>query len=125
MQDTQSAVGAGDPVSSAYALISARVDDTNVFDDGGRKLGTLHAIHFDAPSGRIEYAVLSIGGFLGLGQGFHPVPFRTLIFDGKLGGYIVALSKAVLDGGPSYRPDNAPTWDAAYVRRLSDYFASV
>ncbi|CAA9522077.1 MAG: hypothetical protein AVDCRST_MAG91-2264 [uncultured Sphingomonadaceae bacterium] len=113
------------PLAGSYPLISARVDDVSVYDVDGRKLGTFHAAHIHRNTGQIEYAVLSIGGFLGLGQNYHPVPFRTLRFDEKLGGYIVAISKALLDGGPSYRPDNAPTWDAAYARRLTDYYASV
>lgn len=113
------------PLAGSYPLFSARVDDVSVYDVDGRKLGTFHAAHIHRNTGRIEYAVLSIGGFLGLGQNYHPVPFRTLRFDEKLGGYIVAISKALLDGGPSYRPDNAPTWDAAYARRLTDYYASV
>lgn len=112
-------------LAGAYPLISARVDDTSAFDIDGRKLGSLHAIHFHRATGQVEYALLSLGGFLGLGQSYHPVPFRTLRFDEKLGGYVVAITKALLDGGPSYRPDNAPTWDAAYARRLTDYYASV
>ena len=115
----------GGNLAGSYPLISARVDDTLVYDVDGRKLGALHAVHIHRDSGRVEYALLSLGGFLGLGQSYHPVPFRTLRFDEKLGGYVVAISKALLDGGPSYRPDNAPTWDAAYARRLTDYYASV
>jgi len=108
-----------------YPLISAKMDDVTVYDVDGRKIGAFHAAHIHRQSGLVEYAVLSIGGFLGLGQSYHPVPFRTLRYDEKLGGYIVAVTKALLDGGPSYRPDNAPTWDAAYARRLTDYYASV
>ncbi|HZF44310.1 MAG TPA: PRC-barrel domain-containing protein [Sphingomonadaceae bacterium] len=121
----QNSSGAEQPLAGSYPLISARIDDMSVFDVDGRKIGSFHAAHIDRNSGRIEFALLSIGGFLGLGQSYHPVPFGTLRFDEKLGGYVVAISKALLDGGPSYRPDNAPTWDAAYARRLSDYYASV
>lgn len=112
-------------LAGTYPLISARVDDTLTYDVDGRKIGALHAVHIHRVTGQVEYALLSLGGFLGLGQSYHPVPFRTLRFDEKLGGYVVAISKALLDGGPSYRPDNAPTWDAAYAKRLTDYYASV
>jgi len=118
-----SAANSGTP--GTYPLISARMDDVTVFDIDGRKIGNFHAAHIHRQTGLVEYAVLSIGGFLGLGQSYHPVPFRTLRYDEKLGGYIVAVTKALLDGSPSYRPDNAPTWDAAYARRLTDYYASV
>ena len=116
---------AAQPLAGSYRLISARVDDVDVFDVDGRKLGSFHAAHIHRDTGLIEFAVLSIGGFLGLGQSYHPVPFRTLRFDEKFAGYVVAISKALLDGGPSYRPDNAPAWDAAYAKRLTDYYASV
>ncbi len=119
-----SSTGSGD-LAGSYKLISARVDDTSVYDADGRKLGSLHAVHIDRQKGQVEYALLSIGGFLGLGQSYHPVPFRTLRFDEKLDGYVVAITKTLLDGGPSYRPDNAPKWDAAYTRRLTDYYTSV
>ena len=125
MNDATSSSGSGSDQQGTYPLISARVDDTLVFDVDARKLGALHAVHIHRVTGQVEYALLSLGGFLGLGQSYHPVPFRTLRFDEKLGGYVVAISKALLDGGPSYRPDNAPTWDAAYARRLTDYYASV
>lgn len=120
------APGASDgALAGSYPLITGRIDDISVHDVDGRKLGTFHAAHIHRSTGKIEYAVLSLGGFLGLGQSYHPVPFHKLRFDEKLGGYVVSISKALLDGGPSYRPDNAPTWDAAYARRLSDYYASV
>lgn len=125
MIEKQSNGGSGPHEAGTYPLISARVDDIAIFDLDARKIGSFHAAHIHRISGQIEFAVLSLGGFLGLGQSYHPVPFRTLRFDEKLGGYVVVVSKAMLDGSPSYRPDNAPTWDAAYARRLTDYYASV
>lgn len=125
MTDASQSKGSGDNLAGSYPLISARVDDVTIYDVDGRKLGALHAVHINRDTGLVEYALLSLGGFLGLGQSYHPVPFRTLRYDEKVGGYIVAITKALLDGGPSYRPDNAPKWDAAYARRLTDYYASV
>jgi hypothetical protein len=118
----EAAAASGDTGEGLYRLMSARVDDTNVYDTDGRKLGTLYSVHIDRPSGRVEYAVLSFGGFLGLGQSFHPVPFRVLSVNEERGGYTVHIGKQMLQGGPSYRPDTAPTWDASYARRVSDYY---
>ncbi len=103
-------------------LISARVDDTNVYDAAGRKLGQVYTFHIHAASGQVEYAVLSLGGFLGLGQSYHPVPFGLLTMNADRSGYTIAADKSLLDGAPSYRPDSAPVWDAAYARRISDYY---
>ena len=108
--------------TTPYRLVSALVDDTAAYDADGKKLGSVYSFHIDRRSGQVEYAVLSFGGFLGLGQSYHPIPFGALSVDEGLGGYRVNLPKAVLDGGPSYRPDSAPTWNAAYAERVSSYF---
>ncbi len=104
-------------------LISARVDDTPVFDSSGRKIGSVYSFHIGREDGRVRYAVISVGGLLGLGQSYHPVPFELLRVNQERGGYIMAIDTATLDGGPSYRPDTAPQWDAAYARRVSNYYA--
>jgi hypothetical protein len=103
-------------------LISARVDDTPVYDREGGKLGTIYTFHINRWSGQVDYAVLSFGGFLGLGQSYHPVPFGLLEVNQEKGGYTVKVDRSVLDGSPNYRPDSAPVWDLAYARRISDYY---
>lgn len=103
-------------------LMSARVDDTPVYDGRGHKLGMLYSVHIERHRGQVEYAVISFGGLLGLGQSYHPVPFRLLQVNQEKGGYTVAVDKTMLDGGPSYRPDNAPQWDAEYARRVTSYY---
>jgi len=104
-------------------LISALVDDTPVYDVRGHKLGTIYSFHIGREDGQVKFAVISFGGLLGLGQSYHPVPFELLRVNQEKGGYTAAVDKTILDGGPSYRPDNAPQWDAAYARRVSNYYA--
>lgn len=104
-------------------LITARVDDTPVYDQSGRKLGSLFSFHIDRHQGQVQYAVISFGGFLGLGQSYHPIPFRLLQVNQEKGGYTVAVDKTMLDGGPSYRPDNAPRWDDSYAQRIDSYYS--
>src|SRR3712207_9565213 len=109
------------PREGLHRLMSARVDDTNIFDRNGRKLGTLHSVHIDRPSGQIEYAVLSIGGFLGLGPRYYPVPFRALSVNEEGGGYTVKNGKEKLQGGPRPPPDTAPRWGAGFARPRPGY----
>ena len=59
-------------------LISALVDDTTVYGPDGRKLGSLYSFHIERQRGQVEYAVISTGGLLGLGQAYHPIPFALL-----------------------------------------------
>ena len=72
------------------------------FARDGRKLGSVHSFIVDKPTGQVAYAVLSFGGFLGLGQKY--------------------VDKALLEGSPSYRPDDAPEFNEAYGERISTYY---
>ena len=56
----------------------------------------------DKVTGQVAYAVMSFGGFLGLGQSYHPLPWRLLTYDTKVGGYVVDLDKERLQDAPSY-----------------------
>jgi hypothetical protein len=116
MAATQNAAG-------TRPLISARVDDTLVYDGAGHKIGSIYSFHIERSRGQVEYAVISVGGLLGLGQSYHPIPFGLLEVNQEKGGYTIAFDKSVLDGSPSYRPDTAPEWDADYGRRIASYYA--
>ena len=76
----------------------------------------------DKITGQVAYAVMSFGGFLGLGDSYHPLPWKALTYDVKLGGYVVDLDKDRLEGAPSYRSGEDPFADPAFGPRLSDYY---
>lgn len=90
----------------ASSTISSRdVDGTNVYSPTGDKLGSIDHIMIDKTSGNVAYAVLGFGGFLGMGEGHHPVPWRKLRYDTERGGYVTDITKEQLEGAP-VRPDN-------------------
>ena len=90
------------PGASSRRLISAdRVQGTPVFDQAGAKLGHIEDILLHKESGRVAYAVMSYGGFLGAGERYHPLPWSMLTYDVDRNGYVVPLNKAMLDGAPT------------------------
>ena len=91
----------------------------------GDRLGTIDRLILDAPSGRVAFVILSTGGFLGLGQSYHPIPWRALRYDPASGGYTVSIDRRLLEGAPSFRPDSAPVFDQAYGRRVTDYYRPI
>ncbi|MBN9016836.1 MAG: PRC-barrel domain-containing protein [Rhizobiales bacterium] len=109
------------PVNS---LIGAdKVEGTAVYDPTGERLGAVHDVMIDKVSGRVAYAVLSFGGFLGIGENYHPLPWNALKYDTELGGYVVGLSREQLEGGPTYDEGEEPAWgDRAYEKRVHDYY---
>jgi hypothetical protein len=89
-----------------HQLISTRrVEGTSVYNLHGEKLGTVHSVMLEKQSGRAAYALMSFGGFLGVGEIAHPIPWEMLTYDEKRDGYIVDLSREQLDKAPAFRLD--------------------
>jgi hypothetical protein len=104
-------------------IAGSKVADTAVYDTHGNKLGTVEDVMIDKETGRIAYAVMSFGGFLGIGDRHHPLPWSTLRYDRELGGYVVNLDQRQLEGAPAYAADEAVEWnDEVWGRRVHDYY---
>ena len=106
------------------SLISAeKVQGTAVYNTQGDRLGDVYDVMIDKRSGKIAYAVMSFGGFLGMGNDYHPLPWNTLKYDTRQGGYIVGLTKEQLEGAPRFAQSETPAWgDRAYEQRIHDYY---
>ncbi|MDO7844029.1 PRC-barrel domain-containing protein [Sphingomonas immobilis] len=100
---------------------SNRADAMKVKSRDGDSVGSVHAFMIDKRSGRTLYAVLAIGGFLGIGKAFYPLPFGLLSFDATSDTYVVTIDRRVLEGGPSWA-NTAPVFDQAYADRVAKYY---
>ena len=70
------------------------------------------------------YAVMSFGGFLGLGKSCHPLPWHVLTYDPGRGGYVVDLDKDRLRAAPSFTEGDSPDWgDRAWAGGIDAYYA--
>ena len=116
--------GTDDIKNTASHLIGAnQVQDTPVYSLSGEELGYVKDVMIDKASGRIAYAVLSFGGFLGIGDRYHPLPWEKLRYDTELGGYVVDVSRDTLEGAPSYSDTVTNPWaDAAFGDAVSGYY---
>ena len=95
-------------------LISAdKVVGTAVYDAAGERLGTIDSIMLNKRSGKVAYAVMSFGGFLGIGERYHPLPWNALTYDEAKGGYNVEHSADDLRKAPNYSRDEVDTLDYA------------
>jgi len=105
-------------------LISAdKVEGTAVYNKSGERLGTVEDIMLDKISGKVAFAVMSFGGFLGIGEKYHPLPWSALSYDVQQGGYVVDMSREQLEGAPSYGVDESVDLnDDVYGRRVYDYY---
>jgi sporulation protein YlmC with PRC-barrel domain len=118
--------GVNDPVDTRGRLIAAsKVNGTTVYNTAGEKLGSVYDVMIDKRSGTAEYAIMSFGGFLGIGDSYHPLPWQALTYDEIQGGYVVNIDRSRLEGAPTYTPSDMGTWDdPAYGRRINDYYGT-
>jgi hypothetical protein len=108
-----------------HSLISAdRVAGTAVYDSSREKIGSIDTVMIDKQTGNVAYAVMSFGGFLGIGEKYHPLPWDVLSYDSDLGGYNVGMAGASFRDAPSYGRDEIDAWDRDRVStRVDDYYA--
>jgi sporulation protein YlmC with PRC-barrel domain len=109
----------------AAALIAAsKVTGTNVYSSEGKEIGSVHDLMIDKRSGNISYAIVSFGGFLGLGTDHFPLPWKAFKYDMGFGGYVTEITPPQLKGAPSYPRDDEPDWSDDYEKRAHDYYSS-
>ncbi len=111
------------PVAS-HALIAAdRIAGTAVYDTAANHIGEVHDLMIDKASGQVAYAILSFGGFLGLGERYYPVPWNLLTYDVKLAGYVVPIDRSKLDAAPNYDSRGQQDLeDEASAQRIHDFY---
>ncbi len=87
----------------------------------GDHIGSVFAFMVHKGTGRATHAILALGGFLGMGKSYYPLPFELLSFDAVRDLYVVTIDRRMLEGGPSWA-NNAPEFDQAYADRVAGYY---
>jgi hypothetical protein len=102
---------------------SDRVEGTAVYDPSGNDIGSIKRLMIDKMSGKVAYAVMSFGGFLGLGDEEHAIPWEKLDYDPALEGFQTDITEDQLRGAPSFFREQDYDWsDRARERQLHDYW---
>lgn len=108
--------------STSGSIIAAdKVEGTNVYNLVGDKLGSVDHVMIDKTSGKVCYAIMSFGGFLGIGESYHPLPWHKLTYDESKDGFVVDLDKQRLKGAP-FAKEAAIEWTPEWGRRIDDYY---
>ena len=118
--NTQTSEMTGKPV-----IESDRVEGTTVYDPSGNNIGSIKRLMIEKISGKVAYAVMSFGGFMGMGADEHTIPWNKLTYDTSLGGYRTDITEEQLRGAPSLSRDRDYGWnDRQRETELHDYWRS-
>ncbi len=110
--------GPGPEVMDADTLIG-----NSVVNDSGESLGKIEAIMLDVASGRIAYAVLSFGGFLGMGDKLFAIPWPALTLDTDQKCFVLSVPKERLEKAPGFDKDHWPSMaDTTWATEIHSYY---
>jgi sporulation protein YlmC with PRC-barrel domain len=89
----------------------------------GEDLGKIEEIMLDSASGRVAYAVLSFGGFLGMGDKLFAVPWAALSLNDDRDGFILNVDQEVLEEAPGFDKDTWPDFaDPTWGRSIHAHY---
>jgi len=107
-------------VLSASTLAGDRVVNAK-----GEDIGKIDEIMIDVPTGRVAYAVLSFGGFLGMGDKLFAIPWSRLTLDEDNQNFQLDLDRETLEQAPGFDKDNWPDMaDRSWGSKIYTYYRS-
>jgi hypothetical protein len=102
---------------------SDKVEGTAVYGADDQRIGSIQRVMIDKIGGKVAYAVTSFGGFLGIGEDYYPLPWPTLKYDTRLGGYRTGITIDQLQGAPKFTQNSQWDWDdRARDREIYSYY---
>ena len=109
---------------SRSAFPASKLIGENVVDNKGDHLGKIEDLAVDLEQGRIRYAILSFGGFLGMGEKRFAVPIQTLQrFGDEDDRLFLNVDRDKLKNAPGIEKGEGPALDdRAYVIRAYEYY---
>ena len=101
---------------------SDKVEGTYVYRPNGENIGTIQRVMIDKRSGQVAYAVMSFGGFMGIGEDYYPLPWNKLTYNERLGGYEVNFTEGQLKGAPKYNQHQSWDWNDQRMKEIDKYY---
>jgi hypothetical protein len=111
-----------DTKETTSLIASDKVDGTAVYGSDEQKIGSIEHLMIDKISGKVAYAVLTFGGFMGFGEDFYPIPWSTLEYDTNLGGYRLDVTKEQLKTAPKYTESTGWNWNRQNDETIYSYY---
>jgi hypothetical protein len=113
-----------DVMAKSHELIASdRVEGTAVRRPNGNRIGHIERLMIDKSSGKVSYAILSFGGFLGMGSNLLPLPWARLSYNPRFEAYELDIDDDRLRHAPSFGADQDFDWgDRSQEAELHRYY---
>lgn len=97
---------------------------TDVVNPDGENLGDINEVVIDPSTGKVAYAVVAFGGFLGMGEKLFAIPFSAFEYEVGENRYSLDITKERLKAAPGFDADHWPTMsDEKWNRDVYSYYA--
>lgn len=104
-------------------IAAKKVQGTPVTNPQGENLGEIEDVVIDKLDGRVRYAVLSFGGFLGLGDKLFALPWEVLDYNENQGAYVINVDRDTLQNAPGFQEDQWPDMaDPTWSNRIREHY---
>lgn len=104
-------------------LSASTIHGSNVKNPNNENIGEIQDLMINLESGHVEYAVLSFGGFLGIGDKYFAVPVEVLNFSNKNHDITLDVDKERLENAPGFDKDNWPMEASPeFMQSVYDYY---
>jgi len=104
-------------------MAAGTLEGDSVYNEADEKLGEITDIMIDVPTGRVAYAVMSVGGVLGIGDKLFAIPWQALTLDTENKCFRMDLSKELLKEAPGFDKDHWPTMaDQTWAQELHEFY---
>jgi len=112
------------PNSPVHFLTASSIIGDKVYNPQDEKLGSVKDVMLDIQNGRIEYVVIELGGFLGVGEKFFAIPFSLLKLDPRNQRFILNQEKSTLEVAPGFDKDHWPETNTHMFDSANTYWGS-
>ncbi|MGB3541824.1 PRC-barrel domain-containing protein [Rubrivirga sp.] len=104
-------------------LSSSSIENTTIVNPQGESLGSIKDLMIDPQSGRVQYAVLDFGGFLGIGDKLFAVPLEAFTIDRTDERFVLDVPKDRFENAPGFPVNDWPSNpDPQFVEGVYDYY---
>jgi sporulation protein YlmC with PRC-barrel domain len=124
----QAKAAPGEKILAAKTFRASKLTGMNVRNMQGEELGTINDFVIDVQTGKVQYAAMSVGGLLGVGDKLFAVPFAQLKFDHGQDEmfFVLDMSKEKIAAAPGFNQNDWPDFaDPSWATKIDKHYRKV